>query len=161
MMNMRNQTRSPRTQGGVYAIEFAFVFLITFALVYIVICYGLLLTMRLGIQNAAEDGARAGLRYQLTQGERETEAGDVAEQHSNWLPNTLKANRDIEATVCTAVGNNCEGTVVCGPEWASRCQIVVTITVGELGQFLPPFPGFALPDRIVGKAGMLLDGRSS
>jgi type IV secretory pathway VirB3-like protein len=48
----------------VYAIEFAMVFLIFFAVLYGAICYGMLFAFRLGVQNAAEDGARAALRYQ-------------------------------------------------------------------------------------------------
>src|SRR4051812_26140300 len=52
-------------QRGVYAVEFAFVYLLFFALVYATLCYGVLFTLRAGLQHAAEDGARAALRYQV------------------------------------------------------------------------------------------------
>ena len=51
-----------RTQRGVYAVEFALVFLMFFALLYASLCFGLLFAFRAGLQNAAEDGARAALR---------------------------------------------------------------------------------------------------
>jgi hypothetical protein len=38
--------------------------------------------------------------------------------------------------------------------------MVVTVTATNLKLLLPPFPNFAMPDQIVGKASMLLDGRA-
>lgn len=154
--------RTPATthaQRGVYAIEFAFVFLMAFTLLYAVICYGLLLTLRMGLQNAAEDGARAALRYQLSMDARKTEAGEVAKVRTDWLPAALKQGRSVEALVCSVEGNNCTAPP-CGMEWGNRCQMVVTVTVGNMRQVLPPLPSFAIPDQIAGKASMLLDGRS-
>lgn len=160
-METCNHAKPGRAQRGVYAIEFAFVFLISFALLYAVICYGFLLTMRMSLQNAAEDGARAGLRYQRNLDDRETEAHDVAVERTNWLPAGLKENRNVEATICLAEEDTCsQAAPPCGPEWDSRCQMVVTVTVGGIEELFPAFPGFAVPDQIAGKASMLLDGRS-
>ncbi|MDQ0014255.1 Flp pilus assembly protein TadG [Variovorax boronicumulans] len=158
-MKKHRTPASTHAQRGVYAIEFAFVFLMAFTLLYAVICYGLLLTLRMGLQNAAEDGARAALRYQLSLDRRGTEAVDVAELRTNWLPDTLKQSRSVIATVCTVEGSNCTAPA-CGMEWGNRCQMVVTVTVGNMRQVLPPLPSFAIPDQIAGKASMLLDGRS-
>jgi len=150
-----------RAQRGVYAIEFAFVFLIIFALVYAVICYGFLLTMRMSLQNAAEDGARAGLRYQTNLNARKTEANSVAVLRSDWLPAGLKTNRDVDARICLAGTDDCaQAAPPCGPEWNNRCQMVVTVAVSGINAMFPAFPSFAVPDRIAGKASMLLDGRS-
>ncbi|MBT2336768.1 pilus assembly protein [Variovorax paradoxus] len=160
-METRSHAKPGRAQRGVYAIEFAFVFLIIFALLYAVICYGFLLTMRLSLQNAAEDGARAGLRYQSNLNARKTEANTVAVQRTDWLPAGLKANRDVEATICLAGEDTCsQAAPPCGPEWNNRCQMVVTVAISGIETLFPAFPSFAMPDRIAGKASMLLDGRS-
>lgn len=160
-METRSHAKPGRAQRGVYAIEFAFVFLIIFALLYAVICYGFLLTMRLSLQNAAEDGARAGLRYQRNLDDRKTEANTVAIQRTDWLPAGLKANRIVEVTICMAGEDACSQVAPpCGPEWSNRCQMVVTVTVGGIEELFPAFPGVAVPDQIAGKASMLLDGRS-
>jgi len=145
-------------QRGAYAIEFAFVFLIFFALLYGTICYGMLFAFRLGVQNAAEDGARAALRYQPTMQARQTHAASVAEQAISWLPSIVA--RNAEATVCGVVSNVCPAPT-CGPGWDDRCQMVITVTASNMHGLLPPLPSFAMPDVIVGKASMLLDGKSS
>jgi len=161
MTQIRTHAKPGRAQHGVYAIEFAFVFLIVFALLYAVICYGFLLAMRMSLQNAAEDGARAGLRYQATLNSRRTEANSVAVQRTDWLPAGLKTNRNVVAAICTATEDTCsQAAPPCGPEWNTRCQMMVTVTVTGLDQLFPVFPAFALPERIAGKASMLLDGRS-
>lgn len=153
--------RNRRAQRGVYAIEFAFVFLISFGLIYAMICYGFLLTMRLSLQNAAEDGARAGLRYQTSLDARKTEAKRVATLRSDWLPGALKAKLDVDPDICLAADDDCaQAAPPCGPEWSTRCQMVVTVAVTGIGALFPAFPSFALPDRVTGKASMLLDGRS-
>lgn len=146
-----------RTQRGVYAVEFAMVFLIFFSLLYGLISYGMLFAFRLGLQNAAEDGARAALRYQSTFSARATQAQTVATQSSSWMP--VVVTRTVSATVCGVVTNNC-GTPTCGTAWSDRCQMVVTVTATNMQQLLPPFPSFAMPNQIVGKASMLLDGRA-
>lgn len=52
-----------RAQVGATAVEFALVFPVFFLLFYGLLTYGLIFFMRLGLQHAAEDGARAALRY--------------------------------------------------------------------------------------------------
>lgn len=146
-----------RRQRGAYAIEFALVFLIFFAVLYGIICYGLLFTFRMSMQNAAEEGARAALRYQSTVQARQDRAKAVAEQSVSWLPATVV--RSAQASVCSVAGNVCV-TPTCGPGWDARCQMVVTVTATNMRGLLPPLPNFAMPDQIVGKASMLLDGRA-
>lgn len=50
-------------QEGATALEFALVLPVFFLLFYGMLTYGLIFLMRLGLQHAAEDGARAALRY--------------------------------------------------------------------------------------------------
>ncbi|MET3497302.1 TadE/TadG family type IV pilus assembly protein [Variovorax boronicumulans] len=156
---MKTQDTRPaaRRQRGAYAIEFAFVFLIFFAVLYGIICYGLLFAFRLGVQNAAEDGARAALRYQPTLAARTTLAQATATQRISWLPAVV--TRNATATVCGVAGNVCDAPI-CSPKWEERCQVVVTVTASDMQRLLPPLPSFAMPNQIVGKASMLLDGRA-
>ncbi|EJL71686.1 TadE-like protein [Variovorax sp. CF313] len=156
MITTRLRTRA-HAQRGAYAVEFAMVFLIFFTLLYGIISYGMLFAFRLGLQNAAEDGARAALRYQPTLPARITQAQTAATVSSNWMPAIVA--RNVNATVCGVVANNCT-TPTCGATWDTRCQMVVTVTATNLQLLLPPFPSFAIPDQIVGKASMLLDGRA-
>ena len=155
--------RTPRlrtgahSQRGAYAVEFAVVFLIFFSLLYGIISYGMLFAFRLGLQNAAEDGARAALRYQSTFAQRATQAQAIATQSSSWMP--VVVTPTVSATVCGVVTNNCV-TPACGATWDTRCQMVVTVTATNMQQLLPPFPSFAMPNQIVGQASMLLDGRT-
>jgi len=160
-MEIRDHAKNGRAQRGVYAIEFAFVFLIVFALLYAVICYGFLLTMRMSLQNAAEEGARAGLRYQSGLNTRKEIARGVAVDRSGWLPASLKANLDVVADICIAGADDCQQEEPdCRLAWSNRCQMVVTVTVDGIEALFPAFPSFAVPDRVAGKASMLLDGRS-
>lgn len=149
---------SPRCQRGVYAIEFAMVFLIFFAILYAVICYGMLFAFRLGLQNAAEDGARAALQYQSNLGARVTRAANVATNRSNWMPQV----RAPDVSICRvegAAGVNLCPAVNCGPSWSQRCQVHVVVRADNLQSLLPPLPSFAIPDQIAGKASMLLELR--
>ena len=134
-----------------YAIEFAFVFLIFFALIYGILCYGILFAFRFGLQNAAEDGARAALRYQVNLEARLAKAEEVTlARTEGWLP--VKA--DVRTDVVYLDGANCGITL------AQRCQIVVRVTASALNAVLPPFPSVALPDSLVVQASVWLDGRS-
>jgi len=158
MITTRLRTRA-HAQRGAYAVEFAMVFLIFFTLLYGIISYGMLFAFRLGLQNAAEDGARAALRYQSTLAARSTQAKATATLSANWMPAVVTPN--IIATVCEVATNNCTApTASTCAIWATRCQMVVTVTATNLHLLLPPFPSFAIPDTIVGKASMLLDGRA-
>jgi Flp pilus assembly protein TadG len=158
MNTQRLRTRA-HAQRGAYAVEFAMVFLISFSLLYGIISYGMLFAFRLGLQNAAEDGARAALRYQPTLPARATLAQTIATTSSSWMPATV--TRSVSASVCEVATNNCTTpTASTCAIWNTRCQMVVTVTATNLKLLLPPFPSFAMPDQIVGKASMLLDGRA-
>ncbi|RYZ08770.1 MAG: pilus assembly protein [Comamonadaceae bacterium] len=151
-------------QRGIYALEFALAFLMFFGVLYTLIGYGLLFTMRSGLQNAAEDGARAGLRHQAAGSGtqlalRQAEARRVAALQSSWMP----AAPVVSAQVCERQG---AAAPVCGQAGAScdarlgrYCQIEVTVTARGLNRMLPLL-NFAMPDTLVGRASLLLDGRA-
>lgn len=156
-MNATRAFASPRFQRGVYAIEFAFVFLIFFTILYAIICYGMLFAFRLGLQNAAEDGARAALQYQNSIEGRKNRAANVATAQSDWMPQTVKPV--VSARICRVEGVNECTPVACGPAWGQRCHVEVLVEANNLGSLLPPLPSFAVPSQIAGKASMLLDLR--
>ncbi|MFS2164960.1 TadE/TadG family type IV pilus assembly protein [Variovorax sp. Varisp62] len=147
----------PRCQRGVYAIEFAMVFMTFFSILYAVICYGMLFAFRLGLQNAAEDGARAALQYQSSLEGRRKRASDVATAQSDWMPQVIKPT--VLAKICRVEGTNQCAPINCGPSWSQRCQVEVLVQASNLGSLLPPLPSFAVPTQISGKASMLLELR--
>lgn len=158
---MKASTTRPiaaRRQRGVYAIEYAFVFLIFFTILYAIICLGIVFTLRFAMQNAAEDGARAALRYQTDIPGRELKAKAVAELQTEGL---FPSKPTVVATVCRVEGDDCDPVKrACGATWEQRCQVKVKITASGLARLLPPLPGFAVPDVLVVQASMLLDGRT-
>lgn len=87
-------------QKGAYAVEFAFVFVIFFLVLYGMITYGLIFAAQQSMNFAAESGARAGLQWQagnstLALSARAEKALEVSKDHSSWVDqmaggNTLK-----------------------------------------------------------------------
>lgn len=157
-----NTARAPHhRQRGVYAIEYAMAFLLFFGLVYSIICYSILFSFRFGLQNAAEDGARAALRHQSSLAARQLKARQVAEDRSlGWKPAAAVLTIPLP-DICQPATGDClqpAGTLPCGTSWAQRCHVSVTVRLGALHQVLPPFPAFALPNELVGQASVLLDG---
>ncbi|MFH0130715.1 TadE/TadG family type IV pilus assembly protein [Variovorax sp. VaC1] len=159
MKNLRHNA-SARRQRGSYAVEFSIVFIFSFTMLYALICYGIMFALRFGLQNAAEDGARAALRYQTSWADRKSTAEAVARAQ---LPDlTLPVTPDVSAQRCQVLpggANNCT-TPTCGTSWDYRCQVVVTVTATGIRTALPPLPLFAVPDTLVGQASMMLDGKS-
>lgn len=63
MHRLGNRTIGRHRQDGATAIEFALVLPVMFVLFYGALTYGLIFLARMSLQHAAEDGARAALRY--------------------------------------------------------------------------------------------------
>lgn len=146
-----------RRQRGVYAVEFSIVFLFVFTMLYAIVCYGIVFALRTGLQNAAEDGARAAMRYQPTWEARRAEAVRVAVAQ---IPLNLPVPPAVTAERChvTDAGTSDCSTADCSGAWTKRCQVVVTVTATDMASVLPPLPSFAVPGTIAGQASMLLDG---
>ncbi len=161
MAPCRSQRRGSRRQRGVYAIEYAMAFLLFFGLVYAIVCYSIVFTFRFGLQNAAEDGARAALRHQSTLAARQLKAQQVAQSRSlPWKPAAAVLTIPLPS-VCQSGTGAClqpAGTLACGTTWAQRCQVSVSVRMSDLQKVLPPFPAFALPGELIGQATVLLDG---
>jgi Flp pilus assembly protein TadG len=190
-----------RRQRGATALEFAFVLPILFLLFYGALTFGLILLMRMSLQHAAEDGARAALRWpeqscedalgRLCSSEEDRQhqiaqrlqaAYTTTADQTQWMQ--LRAGPtalSITSRVCR-VGLDCAGdvgseTVVscasadcapgtppdCGSDFASSCQIVVTVSYDYAGSPLVPRAlgmGLVTPARLGAQARLLLDGRA-
>ncbi|MGQ0529070.1 MAG: TadE/TadG family type IV pilus assembly protein [Panacagrimonas sp.] len=182
-MSVSKKNGSPgmqRQQGGAYAVEYAIVFPIFFMLLYGTLAYGTIFTMRLGLQHAAEEGARAALRYQPQPADaepdaplipqitlRENAAEVVARVRASWI-NDL-GTLDVKKDICpTTPGTDClppSGTLLndnldCGD---TGCQVIVTVTYPySTHPVFPSIPGFGLlfPEQLQGRARALIDGRA-
>lgn len=160
---------SPRRQRGIYALEYALVFPLVFVVLYAILSYGILFTIRLGMQNAAEEGARAALRYQTVVDTtvcatqqlacRKLAAKKVAESGiAGWL-----SAATVDAKVCLVDsddGCTSSGAIPgCGSTLAARCQMIVTVNYDyEAHPLAPSLPGFGflMPSKIQGRASMLM-----
>lgn len=84
-----------KMQSGLAAIEFAFVFPVFFMLLYGIITYSLIFVVQQSLTLAAEEGARAALRYvavstvPVTPDPRGVTACAVAKQAVSWLSSTV------------------------------------------------------------------------
>ncbi len=173
----------PRGQTGATIVEFAFVFPVVFLLFYGLLTYTLIFTVRMGLQHSAEEGARAALRYQAIDGaaamtaderfaaqvaSRISVAEATARQQASWMNGwtapTVSAQVCLSGDASSADCSGAAGPVTsCGTSLTDICQIVVTVQFPYAAQpILPSLPGFGLivPDRLVGQARVLLDGRT-
>ncbi|MDD3758291.1 MAG: pilus assembly protein [Advenella sp.] len=91
-------------QKGAYAVEFAFVFIIFFLVLYGMITYGLIFAAQQSMNFAAESGARAGLQWQAGASApalvaRAGKALEVAKDHTAWVDNMAGGNK-LKIAVC-------------------------------------------------------------
>lgn len=165
--------RGQRGQHGVYAIEFGIVFLFLFAALYAVLCYGTLVAVRIGLQNAAEEGARAGLRYQPTVAQRVAAAQAEASARLAWMKYPPVLNAQVCQVGATSVCSDGAALTQCRSSSGSICQIVVSVAYAPYADrskpWLPPLPDPLVPNAgagtttftLTGRASMLLDHRGS
>lgn len=173
----RNGSAHGARQRGAYAVEFAAVFLAFFLTFYTMLSWGLIVTARQSLQLAAEEGARASLRYQSAGTDvmaqiraRLAQACSSADYASDWL-----SSMSGQATSCKAVvsGTGLCGVASCclsfdrnvssGSASGASCQaptsgwmVTVRVNYDNYRSFplLPVFPGFGamLPDQLVAQA---------
>lgn len=154
-------------QRGAYAVEYALVFPIFFVLVYGALSLAVVMTMRMSLQHAAEEGARAALRYSVQLDGRRQAVNTVVQSQTNWMPGP----REVSSAVCV-LGGECEPVAtaapivvppVCGNEVNTACQVVVAVRYDYASS--PVFPalpglGFLLPNSLQGRASVLVDGNT-
>jgi len=137
------RNRRLRRERGAYALEFALVFSVFLALVLGLIAAGITFASQQLLTMAAEDGARASLRYQADVAERSREACAFAEERAGFLG-------------ASCVDDGASGVGVCNASNASsvsNCEYIrVVLTADSL---LPALPG--VPRRLSGVAMVRLD----
>ncbi|MGQ0618725.1 MAG: TadE/TadG family type IV pilus assembly protein [Panacagrimonas sp.] len=173
----RKAETSIRRQAGAYAMEYALVFPVFFAMLYGTLAYGMIFTMRLSLQHAAEEGVREALRYQAPGGSglsqitlRETAAESVARTAASWISNvgTLTVVADVCPIAFDCLPNpdataRLADNIVCGEGLTDGCQVIVTVEYPySTSPIFPSLPGFGVlfPARLQGRARVLLDGRA-
>lgn len=168
---------TPQRQRGVYALEWAIIFPVFFALLYGIISYGLTFLVRESMQFAVEEGARAALRYpstatlagasQPTWLHRQTEATKTFNNALDWLPHTLKPeNATIGFNVCHLDDTVCQGQItlqdpkiICST--TNPCLILVSYNIENYRKnaIAPQLPGLGilLPNNLRATASILAD----
>ena len=102
-------------QKGAYAIEFAFVFIVFFLVLYGMITYGLIFAAQQSMNFAAESGARAGLQWQAESGTltslqaRAKHAQETAAAHVQWIDQLAEGDEKVvNITVDTSTPDKLE-----------------------------------------------------
>lgn len=91
-------------QKGAYAVEFSFVFVIFFLVLYGMITYGLIFAAQQSMNFAAESGARAGLQWQANTSvpalvARANKALEIAYDHTTWVDRMAGGDK-LKIAVC-------------------------------------------------------------
>ncbi|WP_312807284.1 TadE/TadG family type IV pilus assembly protein [Comamonas sp.] len=169
--------RHSRQQRGVYALEWAIIFPVFFALLYGIVCYGLTFLVRQSMQYAVEEGARAALRYPSstiigsnppTWAFRSLQARRTTANALNWLPAELRpAESDINFTLCHLADAACNQDTALNPALdcniETPCLVLVSYRIANYrqGAIAPAIPGFCLllPASLQSQASLLVDRR--
>lgn len=124
-------------QRGVYALEWAIVFVVFFMILYAIVSFGLGFLVRESMQWAVEDGARAALQFQPSREARKLRAQKVVESNLNWLPTELKDTidgnfsfmvcRPNDSTSCTA--SMAPEAMACDIDTDKPCMLQVRLTL--------------------------------
>lgn len=128
-LSQRNAA-APCRQRGVYALEWALVFIAFFMLLYAIVSFGLAFLVRESMQWAVEDGARAALQFQTSRTARKARALEVVKNNLNWLPAELRGTIDsnFSFSVCELNnGTNCPANLVCDIDRNLPCMVQVQL----------------------------------
>ena len=160
---------SPLRQRGATALEFGLVFPALFVLFYGTLTFALIFTARMGLQHAAEEGARSAVTFriegntpgitQLTL--RRDAARATALQQASWISRfAAPLQVVVETRICAANSDCSVETTTCGRELADACKIFVSVTYPYATRpILPSAFGLPVPTTLSGEASLLLDGR--
>lgn len=143
-----------RRQRGIAAIEFAFIFPIFFLIFYGIVTYGVIFVAQQSITMAAEEGARAALRYAANPDDRETNAKNAATGNGSaaaWLNANNRLVFEPTAQKCTydasPTQSNCYTVKV---SYNYRQNPLIPLLLG-------PLMGFAVPEKLSSSATIQID----
>lgn len=157
-------------QKGAYAVEFAFVFIIFFVVLYGIITYGLIFAAQQSLNFAAESGARAGMQWQpgdsvTSLSERADRALKVAEGHVSWV-DKMAGGKKLKIAVCggnpidvlKALPEDSDGDGLCKITDPNKLEVVIHYPYSDAGAQLVPYilPSsimhVAIPNALQGRA---------
>jgi Flp pilus assembly protein TadG len=134
-----------RRQRGLAAIEFAFIFPIFFLIFYGIVTYGIIFVAQQSITMAAEEGARAALRYAASDAVRVSNAKSAANGTGStaaWLGNRVVVTATAEDCPYDASAN-CFKVTVKYPNYSDNPLVPLL-----LGTFM----SFAVPSELSSSA---------
>lgn len=137
-----------RRHGGVAAIEFALVLPILLALVLGIVYYGMVLAVQQVLTLAAEEGARAALRYPLTSNGGtlantiDLRVAAAAQTATNALPATIAAN--LQSSTAIAQAELCSA-----PAGAQCVRVTLNLPTQTM---VPAIPLVPVPATLTGSA---------
>lgn len=146
-------------QQGIYALEWAYIFPVLFALLYACVSYGLVFLVSQSMQLAAEDGARVTLRYQPTRTDRLNAARLLVQERMSWLPSPLQPVAGaITVNVCRLQDlTQCAASISCGAPVQERCMVQVSFSIAYASSPMVPSFGLPLPAALTARASILVD----
>ncbi len=155
----------PRAQSGAYALEYALVFPLFFLLTYGALALAIVMFIRVDLQHAAEEGARAALRYQTSAGARLTSAVTEARMQTKWMPVAPTVVADICAAgaICAPTSTPSAPGASCGNTLDTACRIMVVASYNYAANpVVPSLPGFGLilPATLSANASVLVDAKT-
>lgn len=140
-------TAKRRHHRGVAALEFAIVFPLLLALVLGIVYYGVMLALQQALTLAAEEGARAALRYPLT-----SNGGTVATTIDLRVAAASQAARSVlPASVSSLIStSNPAQAVACTAPAGTQCvQVTLNLPTRSI---LPTVPFVPVPATLTGQA---------
>lgn len=148
----RAAPRFSRKQAGNAAIEFAIVFPIFFLIFYAIVTYGLIMVAQQSITLAAEEGARAALRYAATEADRNANAQNAALGAGSvaaWLSSRLDFNGTLLDPCPYAIGDErCYRVTVTYPDYRNNPLIP---------RLFGPLMNVVIPDQLSSTAVVQID----
>lgn len=145
-------SRRPAKQAGGAAIEFAVVFPLFFMIFYAIVTYGLIMVAQQSITLAAEEGARAALRFAADNAARDTNAQNAAigtGSAAAWLADRLDFDGGLLESCPYSVGTSrCYRVTVTYPDY--RTNPLVPLIIG-------PLMGVVVPEQLSSTAVVQID----
>ena len=138
-INRQSAASQRQRQRGVYALEWAIIFVVFFMLLYAIISFGLGYLVRQSMQWAVEDGARAALQFEPQRATRKANAKKAIAGNLAWLPAPLIASLDQSSNFsfqicqvdssrhCTEDMN--DTSMVCNAATNKPCLIQIQLTL--------------------------------
>ncbi|MGB6008438.1 TadE/TadG family type IV pilus assembly protein [Castellaniella sp.] len=106
---MRSAASRAVDQSGAYAVEFAWVFVICFLILYALLTYGLIFMAQQSLNRTANSGARMLLAWARDDSERVCRVRAAADRQLSWI-RSMAGDERVEIAVCLPAGRVSDGS---------------------------------------------------